>query len=169
MYAITSFSMKDISNVIKDFEKLPYHVYVRNRPKNEPSDSYFYLARQLAKCMMIADAFNLNIDPVRTEITGTQRIMTLQVFYLDRSKLKDILVEKTYCNTVLRMRANQKALLLMEVLRRTANQKVLTKVSTETMKKMQLMKQIMKNLWLHIIQSSMGRAILTYFSVVKIY
>ena len=63
--------MKYLSNIIKYFEKLPYNGYVRKRPKHEPTDSYFYLARHLVKCMMIADAFNFHVDPVRTEITGT--------------------------------------------------------------------------------------------------
>ena len=37
------------------FEKLPYE---KKRPKNEPTDSYFYLERQLAKCMMRSDTLN---------------------------------------------------------------------------------------------------------------
>ena len=63
--------MKDLSIIIKEFEKLPYKGYVRKRPKHEPTDSYFYLSIQFAKCMMKADAFNSHVDPVRTEITGT--------------------------------------------------------------------------------------------------
>ena len=47
---------------------------MRKRPKHEPNDSYFYLAIQIAKCMMISGAFNLCADPVRIEMTGTQRI-----------------------------------------------------------------------------------------------
>ena len=42
-YAITNVSMKDISKIIKEFEKLPYKGYVHNRPKHEPTTSYFYL------------------------------------------------------------------------------------------------------------------------------
>ena len=38
-YAITNISMKDISKIIKEFEKLPYEGYVRNRPKHEPTDN----------------------------------------------------------------------------------------------------------------------------------
>ena len=65
-YDITNFSMKGLSNIIKEFEKLPYKGYVRNSPKHEPTDSYFYIAIQIAKCMMRAHAFNLRVDPVRT-------------------------------------------------------------------------------------------------------
>ena len=57
--------MKDLSKIIMEFENLPYKDYVRKRPKHEPTNSYFYLARQLAKCMMRAYEFNLYIDAVR--------------------------------------------------------------------------------------------------------
>ena len=60
-YAITNIRMKDISNIIKEFETFPYKGYVFNMLKHEPTDSYFYLAIQIGKCMMIADDFNLHI------------------------------------------------------------------------------------------------------------
>ena len=65
-YAINNFSTKDLPRIIKDFEILPYKGYVRKRPKHEPSDSYFYLAKQISSFMMRSDAFNLHIHPVRT-------------------------------------------------------------------------------------------------------
>ena len=37
--AITHVSRKDISNIIKYFEKFPYKGYVQNSPKHEPTDS----------------------------------------------------------------------------------------------------------------------------------
>ena len=70
--AITNVSMKDILNIIKEFENLPLKGYVQNRPKYEPTDSYFYLARQLDKRLMRFDVFNLHIDSLRTKITGTK-------------------------------------------------------------------------------------------------
>ena len=78
--------MKDLSKIIKEFEKLPYEGYVCKSPKYESTDSHFYLARQLAKCMMRSDALNLDIDPVRTEITGTQHILILHIFSMDNSE-----------------------------------------------------------------------------------
>ena len=60
-YAIGNVSKKDMSKIIRDFDKLPYKSYEKRRPKYEPTDSYFYLPRQLAKCMMKADALNLHI------------------------------------------------------------------------------------------------------------
>ena len=64
--------MKDISNIIKEFQKLPFKGYVCNSPKHEPTNSYFYLARHLEKCMMRSDYLNWHIDPVRTEMSCTQ-------------------------------------------------------------------------------------------------
>ena len=42
-YAIRNFSKKELSKIIGEFEKLPYEVYKKKRPKHEPTDSYFYL------------------------------------------------------------------------------------------------------------------------------
>ena len=42
-YAVGNFSKKDLSKIIKEFEKLPYKCYERRRPKHEPTDSYCYL------------------------------------------------------------------------------------------------------------------------------
>ena len=57
-YAIKNVSKKDLSKIIREFEKFEKLPYEKRRPKHEPTDSYFYLARQLAKCMMRADILN---------------------------------------------------------------------------------------------------------------
>ena len=59
------------------------------------TDSYFYLAIEITKCMMIADALNYNNYPVRTEITNTKQIPTLHVCSTDESELKEFPVGKT--------------------------------------------------------------------------
>ena len=93
-YAIVNFSKNDLSNIIREFEILPYEIYERKRPKHDPTDSYFYLSNQLAKCMMRSDALNLHIYPVRTEITATKQITTLHVYSSYKSELKEFLVEE---------------------------------------------------------------------------
>ena len=60
-YAIGNVSKKDLLKIIREFEKLPYESYEKKRPMNEPTDSYFYLVRQLVKCMMRADALNSQV------------------------------------------------------------------------------------------------------------
>ena len=57
-YAIINVSEKDLLKIIKEFEKIEKLPYENKRPKHEPTDSYFRLARQLAKCMMIYDELN---------------------------------------------------------------------------------------------------------------
>ena len=65
-YFIGNVSKKDLSKIIREFNKLPYKSYERRRTKHDPTDSYFYLSRQLVKCMVRADALNSHVNPVRT-------------------------------------------------------------------------------------------------------
>ena len=94
-YAMGNVIMKDLFKIIREYEKLPYESYERKRPKHQPTNSYFYLARQIAKCTMRADALNSHVYPVGTEITATEWIPTSQVCSTDDSKLKEFLVDKT--------------------------------------------------------------------------
>ena len=64
------------------------------RPKHETTDSYFYIAINIAKFMMIADTLNLHVGPVRTEITGTQQITISHIFDLNKREPKEILADK---------------------------------------------------------------------------
>ena len=57
-YAIGNVSKKDISNIIREFEKLPYESDDKKSPKHEPTDNLFYLAIKLTKCMMRPDTLN---------------------------------------------------------------------------------------------------------------
>ena len=57
-HAIGNISKKDFSEIIREFDKLLYKSYERRSPKYEPTDSYFYLARRLEKCMMSDHALN---------------------------------------------------------------------------------------------------------------
>ena len=88
-YAIGNVSKKYLSNIIKEFEKLPYESYEKKRPKYEYTDSYFYPERHLSKCMMRSDTLNLNGYPVRTETTATKQIPISHVCSTDNSDLKD--------------------------------------------------------------------------------
>ena len=73
---------------------MSYIRYEGRRPKHEPSDSYFYLARQLTKCIIRADVLNLHVYPVRAEMTGVKHILISQVCSTDNNKAKDLLVDK---------------------------------------------------------------------------
>ena len=84
--AITNVSLEGFSKIIKEFEKLSYKGYVRKRPKHKPTDSYFYLSRNIAKCTIRADVFNLHVGLVITETTGKQQIPILHIIDSDKSK-----------------------------------------------------------------------------------
>ena len=78
--------MKYLSKLSRSLKSYLIKGYVRKRPKHEPTDSYFYLARYIAKCMMISDALNFHVEPVNTEMTGMKHILTSHVCDLDESK-----------------------------------------------------------------------------------
>ena len=78
-YDIRNVSKKDLSNIIREFGKVTYEIYDRKRTKHEPTDSYFYLARHITNYMMKADALNLRVYPIRTEMNATKQIPTSHV------------------------------------------------------------------------------------------
>ena len=59
-YIIVNVSEKYLLEIIKEFEKIEKPHYEKKRPKHEPTNSYFRLARQLAKCIMRSDKLNLH-------------------------------------------------------------------------------------------------------------
>ena len=94
-HAIGNVSMKKLSKNIREFEKLPYKRYEKRSPKHDPTNSFFYLSRQLVKCMMRSDALNSHVYPVITEMTGTKQIPISHVCYTDKSESEEFLVDKT--------------------------------------------------------------------------
>ena len=57
-YAIGNVSEKDLSKIIKEFEKIGKVPYVKRIPKNEPTSSYYHLVRCITECMMRSDEHN---------------------------------------------------------------------------------------------------------------
>ena len=94
-HAIVNVSKKYLSKIIWEFEKSPYESHEKKRPRHDPTYSYFYLARNLEKCMMIADDLNLHVYPLRTEMTATKQIPTSHVCSTHESELIEFLVDKT--------------------------------------------------------------------------
>ena len=70
-YAIGNISEKDLSRIIKDFEKVEKLPYEKKRPKHESTDSCFHLARKLANCIMISDNLNWYDHGGYTKMTAT--------------------------------------------------------------------------------------------------
>ena len=69
-YAIGKVSEKDISKIIKEFEKIEKLPYEKKRPKHEPTESYFHPAREIKKCMMTSDKINWYNHRGYTKITA---------------------------------------------------------------------------------------------------
>ena len=90
-YAIINVSKKDPSMIIKEFEKIEKIPYEKKRRKNEPTESYFRLERQLAKCMMRSDKPNWNDHGGYTEMTEP----SLNANATDEDESKRIIVHKT--------------------------------------------------------------------------
>ena len=61
----------------------------RRGPKNEPTDSYSHIARQLAKCTMISDNLNWHDHGGYMEMTAT----SLNVNATDEDESKRIIVQ----------------------------------------------------------------------------
>ena len=81
--------MKDLSKIIREFEKFSYKIYERRRPKQYTTDSYLYLEIQLVKCMMRAYVLNSENYPVEMEMTGTKHIPILHVCSTDKSESEE--------------------------------------------------------------------------------
>ena len=90
-YAIRKFSEKDISKIIKEFEKIEKPPYEKKRPKHEPTESYFHLAKQLAKCMMRSDNLNWYNHGGYTEMTASSS----NINSTDEDESKRIIMHET--------------------------------------------------------------------------
>ena len=77
--------------IIKEFEKIEKLPYEKKRAKHERTDSYFRLARQLAKCMMRSDKLNWHNHGGYTKMTDP----SLNVNVTDKDESKEIIVHKT--------------------------------------------------------------------------
>ena len=71
-------SKKDIYKIIEVFEKIEKLPYEKKRPDHERTDTYFHLARQLAKYMMRYDNLNGYDHGGYTEMTAPYLNVNLQ-------------------------------------------------------------------------------------------
>ena len=90
-YAILNVSKKDLSKIIKEFEKFEKLPYEKKRAKHEPTDSHFHLEIQLANCMMISDNLNWHNYGGYTEMNAP----SLNVNVTDEDESKGIIVHKS--------------------------------------------------------------------------
>ena len=69
-YAIGNVSKKDLSKIIKEFEKIGKVSYVKRIPKHEPTSGYYHLVRCIAECMMRYDEHNRHVHGSYAEETA---------------------------------------------------------------------------------------------------
>ena len=53
--------MKDLLNIIKEFEKIVKVPYLKRTPKHEPNYRYYHLVRCITDCMMRSDEHNWHV------------------------------------------------------------------------------------------------------------
>ena len=90
-YTIVNVREKDLSKIIKEFKKIEKLPYEKKRPKNEPADSYFYLARDITKCMMRSDKLDWYDHGGYTKMTAPYS----NVIVTNESKSKRSIVNET--------------------------------------------------------------------------
>ena len=90
-YAIGNVSMKDFSNIIKEFEKFFKLPYVKRIPKHEPTLRYYHLVRCIAECMMRSDEHNRHVHDIYAEETDPSS----NVNDTDKDESKEIIVHET--------------------------------------------------------------------------
>ena len=67
--------MKDLSNKIKEFEKIVKVHYVKSIPKHEPTSIYFHLVMCIAECMMRCGENNHSVHDVHNMHGGYEEEM----------------------------------------------------------------------------------------------
>ena len=84
-YAIGNVSMKDLSNKIKEFEKIVKVPYLKRTPKHEPTPSYFHIVECLGKFMMGSGENNHHVH----DGYGKEMAPTSDVNYTDEDTDED--------------------------------------------------------------------------------
>ena len=83
--------MKDLSNIIEEFEKIGKLPYVKRIPKHEATSRYYHLVRCIAECMMKSDEHNWHVHGSYTEETSPSS----NVYVTDEDESKEIIVHET--------------------------------------------------------------------------
>ena len=83
--------MKDLSNIVKELEKVGKVPYVKRIPKHKPTSSYYHLVRCIAERIMRSDKHNRHVHGSYAEETSPPS----NVNVTDEDKSKEIIVYKT--------------------------------------------------------------------------
>ena len=84
--------MKDLSNKIKEFEKIVKVPYLKRIPKHEPTSIYFHLVVCLGECMMRCGKNNHHVhDGYEKEMAPSS-----DVNYTDEDEPKNSIVHESF-------------------------------------------------------------------------
>ena len=95
-YAIGNVSKNDISNIIKEFEKIGKVPYVKSIPKHEPTSIYYHLVRCIVECIMRSDEQNRHVHGSCAEETDP----SLNVNVTEKYESKEIIVHETLLENI---------------------------------------------------------------------
>ena len=82
--------MKDLSKIIKEFEKIVKVPYVKSIPKHDPTSRYYHLVGCIAECMLRYDEYNQHAHDDYAEETAPSS----NVNVTDEDKSKEIIVHE---------------------------------------------------------------------------
>ena len=119
--------MKDLSNIIKEFEKIVKVPYVKIIPKHEPTSSYYHLVRCIAECMMRSDERNRHVHGSYAEETAPSS----NVNDTDEEKSKEIIVHKNLLENICMDVSESECNIVHETLSQNNSSDVQTNVITE--------------------------------------
>ena len=126
-YAIVNVSMKDLSIIIKEFEKIVKVPYVKRIPKHEPTSSYYDLVGCIAECMMRSDKFNRHVHSSYAEETSPSS----NVNDTDKDESKEIIVHETLSENLYMDVSKSECNIVHETLLQNNSSDVPTNVITE--------------------------------------
>ena len=127
MCAIGNVSMKDLSNIIKEFEKIVKVPYVKMIPKHESTSSYYRLVGCIAECMMRSDEYNWHVHGSYEEETA----LSSNVNDTDEDESKEIIVHETLSKNQYKDVSESECNIVHETLSHNNSSDVPTNVITE--------------------------------------
>ena len=119
--------MKDLSNIIKEFEKFVKVPYVKRIPKHEPTSSYYHLVRFIAECMMRYNENNRHVYGSYAEETAPSS----NVNVTDEDESKEITVHENLLENQSMDVSESECNIVQETLSKNNSSDVPTNVITE--------------------------------------
>ena len=111
-YSIGNISKKDLSKIIREFDKFEELPSEKKRPKYGPTDSYFYQSKHLAKCIMRSNTLNWHYYGSYTKMTAPSS----NGYSTDEDESKLIIVHKTLLQSCSENKAKFKKSIVNETL-----------------------------------------------------